>query len=607
MAKTFGTNFLAGLVSGGLGTYLKMKDVERADAREKRDQEAADFLKEQRGRESTRQRNIDAAMDEYAAMEGSGQVLDKNTSGFSPSQVTNLMQQGGQTAVDAQATQIADAEMAAGGPPSKVSSMIPNFADPGGAPMQGAPTVAMRDATNVDRIGGLQRIAMASRDAGAIERLGQAKMDAKYGQEDMAAAAAVMKDPMGPQAQELLGMVKQSVPGASLDFDKETGNFVGSIGSKAVSLSPVQFGQLAVAKNQAARGDPNALKTIAGIDKDLAGIGAGVWKSQLEMAKFAQSAKLQGAQITHMQNQNVNQTATTQANVAHTQEQTAGLQRKAATEEETRGVIGRLYKAKNPNASDDEVKAAGLRVMDGQVDQHAPAEVKLAAAWVKNGNFPDMKSALAFAMHGKGKSPETMRAEIYKSALSANMGNAEQAEKQASRYMKDMAAAGMPGYERWGAVPSRDSLVKGKTYPSPVGPVEWTGSGFKRVADTAQTPKAAPPAPSAATAKAAPPAAAAPTATSNAIAAATAAPTAQSNSVAEAPQGQALDAARSELSAANAEVRKFGLKQRRDNPKAYDEAVARVQRAQQAKEQAEAAWQQWVKKSGMAAAFTGPK
>ena len=34
------SGFLAGLVSGGLGTYLKMKDVERADAKEKRDQES---------------------------------------------------------------------------------------------------------------------------------------------------------------------------------------------------------------------------------------------------------------------------------------------------------------------------------------------------------------------------------------------------------------------------------------------------------------------------------------------------------------------------------------------------------------------------------------
>lgn len=474
MAKTFGTNFLAGLVSGGLGTYLKLKDVERADAREAREQKAADYLDEQRGRERTRQRNIDTAMDEYAAMEGSGQVLDKNTSGFSPSQVTNLMQQGGQSAVDAQATQIADAEMAAGGPPSKVSSMIPNFADPGGAPVQGAPTVATRDATNADRLGALQRIAMASRDAGAVERLGQARADAKYGQEDMAAAAAVMKDPTGQQAQALVGLVKQSVPGASLDFDKATGNFVGAIGNKAVSLSPAQLGQLAVAQNQFSRGDPNALKTISGIDKDLAGVAAGAWKSQLEMAKFAQDSRYKGAQITHMQNQDANQALTAGANAAHMQQQTADLQRKAATEAETRGVVERLYKAENPNASDDQVKAAGLRVMDGQVDKNAPAEVKLASAMVKFGVAPDMKTALERSMSSKEASPDKLRADVYKAALTANFGDAKKAEAVADQFMAYMAQFGKPSTSNPQAV--TPSSVTGRRTGPTVGAVV---SGFR--------------------------------------------------------------------------------------------------------------------------------
>ena len=136
------SGFLAGLVSGGLGTYLKMKDVERADAKEKRDQETFDHLKDQREREQATQRRTDAAIQDYAGLADG--VVDTNTSGFSPSQVTQLMKQGGQAAVDAQASRIADAEMAAGGAPSKVSSMLPNFKDPSGAPVQGAPTVTMR-------------------------------------------------------------------------------------------------------------------------------------------------------------------------------------------------------------------------------------------------------------------------------------------------------------------------------------------------------------------------------------------------------------------------------------------------------------------------------
>ena len=130
------------------------------------------------------------------------------------------------------------------------------------------------------------------------------------------------------------------------------------------------------------------------------------------MAEFGQKQKYQGAQITHMQNQDANQTLTSGATAAHTQQQTADLQRKAATEAETRGVVERLYKAENPNASDDQVKAAGLRVMDGQVDKNAPAEVKLASAMVKFGVAPDMKTALERSMSSKEASPDKLRADV---------------------------------------------------------------------------------------------------------------------------------------------------------------------------------------------------
>lgn len=336
----------------------------------------------------------------------------------------------------------------------------------------------MRDATNVDRIGALQRIAIASRDAGAIERLGQAKMQAKFDQDDMAKATAVMKDPTGAQAQELVGMVQSSIPGASLGFDQASGNFVGSIGNKAVSMSPAQLGQLAVAQNQFLRGDPKALETVAGIDKDLAAVAAGRWKMQLEMAKFTQDAQYKGAQITHLQNQDTvargnlaNNTATTQANVAQTQAQTAEIQRKAAQEAEARGLIGRLYKAKNPNASDDEVMAASLRVLDGQdPDKNAPAEVKLASAMVKFGVEPDMKAALERAM---STSPDKLRADIYKSALTANFGDAKKAEEAVNQFMIPMGQFGKPGTSNAQAV--TPSSVTGRAGP----PAGTVSNGFR--------------------------------------------------------------------------------------------------------------------------------
>ena len=368
------SGFLAGLVSGGLGTYLKMKDVERADAREKRDQEAADYLKEQRGRESARQRDIDAAMADLSALETSGKTVDYNTSGFSPSDVTRLMGQGGQQAVDAEATRIANAEMAAGGAPSKVSSMLPNFNDPSGAPVQGAPTVAMRDATNVDRIGALQRIAIASRDAGAIERLGQAKQKAIWDAENMKAVKAVMADPNGEADNRLLRMIRQSITGADIAFDPKTGMYVGVIADKPVSLSPAQLGQLAVVELQISRGDPNALTTLADIDKDLAGAAAGIWKTQVEMAKFNNEAIRGGATM----QDNATRTglavrADGRAQQAHgvgMAEKAADLSRQAAEPLVREAELLRT----NPNATPGQIAAART----GQLD---PFKVQKEGNW----------------------------------------------------------------------------------------------------------------------------------------------------------------------------------------------------------------------------------
>ena len=289
------SGFLAGLVSGGLGTYLKMKDVERADAKEKRDQETFDYLKDQREREQETQRRTDAAIQDYAGLADG--VVDTNTSGFSPSQVTQLMKQGGQAAVDAQASRIADAEMAAGGAPSKVSSMLPNFNDPSGAPVQGAPTVTMRQATPVDRAAAFEKIAIAKGDVAGIEKAAQAKQKAILDAEDMEAVKAIMADPNGEATNRLLRMIRQSIPGADIVFDPKTGMYVGMIADKPVNLSPAQLGQLAVVERQISRGDPNALTTLAGIDKDLAGAGAGIWKTQVEMAKFNNEAIRGGATI----------------------------------------------------------------------------------------------------------------------------------------------------------------------------------------------------------------------------------------------------------------------------------------------------------------------
>ena len=360
------SGFLAGLVSGGLGTYLKVKDVERADAKEKRDQETFDYLKDQREREQATQRRTDAAIQDYAGLADG--VVDTNTSGFSPSQVTQLMKQGGQAAVDAQASRIADAEMAAGGAPSKVSSMLPNFNDPSGAPVQGAPTVTTRQATPVDRAAAFEKIAIAKGDVAGIEKAAQAKQKAIWDAEDMEAVKAVMADPNGEATNRLLGMIRQSIPGADIALDPKTGMYVGMIADKPVNLSPAQLGQLAVVERQISRGDPNALTTLAGIDKDLAGAGAGIWKTQVEMAKFNNEAIQGGATI----QQNATRTglavnADKRAGQAHgvtMAEKGAELAGKAA---EGPVRVAELLRT-NPNAAPGQIAAA----QTGQLDPFKP-------------------------------------------------------------------------------------------------------------------------------------------------------------------------------------------------------------------------------------------
>lgn len=441
------SGFLAGLVSGGLGTYLKMKDVERADAKEKRDQETFDYLKDQRARETKRQGDIDDALADLSAMEQSGQVVDRNTSGFSPSDVTRLMGQGGQAAVDAEATRIADAEMAAGGAPSKVSSMLPNFNDPSGAPVQGAPTVTMRQATPVDRAAAFEKIAIAKGDVAGIEKAAQAKQKAIWDAEDMEAVKAIMADPNGEATNRLLGMIRQSIPGADIALDPKTGMYVGMIADKPVNLSPAQLGQLAVVERQISRGDPNALATLAGIDKDLAGAGAGIWKTQVEMAKFNNEAIKSGATM----QDNATRTglavrADGRAQQAHgvgMAEKAADLSRQAAEPLVREAELLRT----NQNAAPSQIAAARTGQLDpfkANNDANAPSEVKLARAYVTAGLAPDMAAGLKMATTSKDYSPEKVRADIYGKALTASYGNAARAQEATDQAMSYLFPAPAP-------------------------------------------------------------------------------------------------------------------------------------------------------------------
>lgn len=113
-----------------------------------------------------------------------------------------------------------------------------------------------------------------------------------------------------------------------------------------------------------------------------------------------------------------------------------------------------LFKERNPNATPAELEAVRRGVMDviPKVDDKAPSEVRLAQALVNAGVEPDMAAALRRAMSSKEKSPAEIRADIYGKALTANMGNAEAAQKATEEAMKYLFPEG--------AAPAKPSAAK---------------------------------------------------------------------------------------------------------------------------------------------------
>lgn len=105
--------------------------------------------------------------------------------------------------------------------------------------------------------------------------------------------------------------------------------------------------------------------------------------------------------------------------------------------------------ATDPNATPEQREAARALLAEGKgADKDAPAQVKLAEAIVRSGLRPDMKSALEFAMTAKDKSPEALKADLYKAALTANFGDAKRAREtteEAMRYLSADAASSAGG------------------------------------------------------------------------------------------------------------------------------------------------------------------
>ncbi|CDN87308.1 hypothetical protein BN948_01728 [Hydrogenophaga intermedia] len=96
-----------------------------------------------------------------------------------------------------------------------------------------------------------------------------------------------------------------------------------------------------------------------------------------------------------------------------------------------------LHQQRNPKATPADLEAVRTGVIDAvpKTDTNAPAEVKLAQAYVTAGMAKDMAEGLKLAATTKGDSPEKVRQEIYTKALTANFGDATRAQEATEQAM----------------------------------------------------------------------------------------------------------------------------------------------------------------------------
>ncbi len=133
-----------------------------------------------------------------------------------------------------------------------------------------------------------------------------------------------------------------------------------------------------------------------------------------------------------------------------------------------------LYQQNHPGATPAELNAVRTGVMSAipQADGNAPAEVKLANAYVQAGLASNMKDALRMATTLKDASPEKIKSDLYGKALAANFGDAakaREATEQGMNYLFPQSAAPAANIPRVTSPQQLQQLPKGTRYLAPDG------------------------------------------------------------------------------------------------------------------------------------------
>lgn len=420
----FGASFAAGLLQGGVRGYLMGKDLERQGEKDALDKEERTLRMDALRRAGEREQAADAAAGEYADMMKTGQVDVRDQNGFA----------------------VTDQPMP----------------EPGQA-QQVTPT--RREATQEDRLGALTRVAAARGDVAQMATLGQQATDARYTKEDLAYGQDLMANPGGEEAQRLYGMLGQNkTPGLSMRRDDKTGVTYLDLATpggepRAIELSGMNLARLGIAARKFQRGDVSALSDLADIDKGLASAAVADWKVKTDLAKFNNEAASKGATIADKQS--------TAADLTNQREAGARVAEKAGWNPEMVAAV----------------RAGAMKPPGAEVDGNAPAEVKLANAYMAAVPGTSMKDALIWARSTKDASPQRLAADLYTKALAATYGDSKRAQKaveEGMAYLSRFQSAdgeAPPGAAAAGAVASG---VAGQAARLPAGMVRQVGTSGGR-------------------------------------------------------------------------------------------------------------------------------
>lgn len=245
-------------------------EIEDAKRQKMLDERAAkEFARKEQewSRADNERASVDRAIGDYQDMMASGQAVAQNSSGFSPASARMLYGQGGQQAVD-DAASYANVESARMGLPLTNRTSLP--ADPAAAP---TPTVTMRQATPLDRIRGLEGIALAKKDVASMERLGGQR---QLAEEDAFIADAMKsykgtEDQIGGTASYINANSKRVTMGAPGKNGFVPLSVVGTDGrAEFLNLSKQDQAKLYAAGQLLERNPTRALEIMSSVNKELA-------------------------------------------------------------------------------------------------------------------------------------------------------------------------------------------------------------------------------------------------------------------------------------------------------------------------------------------------